>query len=885
MDWKAFCAYFEKDYDFLNKVKVSNFKETLPPILKISTGLTLKIINNASKNRLLILFPKRLDCAKWISVLCALEIKRKYSRQIPHKNLEFVKGQKLLFKGCVVEYDGYRDGYEDWFFIKDRNSCSSGVPFKKKHFFRPVKSSRALSPTKKVDEVLDILRNSEPSLFNNRDGISGLSTLSSEFYFEKNLIFVSSKRELEKFMTENCLNEDRINNLFLYEKIDSEGQLSTSLINSIEETEEEKENWPLFPCVVSSDITGAANYAICNPDKAKAIIVDGIAHHQRDFKILDNILNRNISVVVISDFSNLDYLQSLVNRDFKIWLWDKKNVLESNKLSEITKDSLFYFMHNSFSNYYNRKISYELCESSGLDNIVKKILEIQKEDPIFFEQIKTIFLKCLHWTLYLSRLAWFPNEETEEKLFDEITQTEKMLYSKDSEIAPNVTTFFMDLCGRLRNIAKEIISKKNQKIEKIHYLIREKVDINEVLVVLPKVEDVKESKNYWNNYLTYEEANKIFVDINSFNNLDRFPAYVIICGWLGAKQMINLLYSNLPSNIIILLYPFELKWFKSAKNRWQKQMRFKNKNTDFSDILNLPKSELAFISHSLEDLFENYEKIDFDIFEFEERVNEYRYDQYMLPENNRNREENVKAKLILFSDNRFAYIAQHQYLRVVTDFIDTKNGDAKVYQEIPRKKIDELEVGDYLLFFDSDKDLIKKKAEEGLKNADRLECLNLANSWKETLKKCYENFGGNFIMFVNHLRKYGLNRNPATIKNWIFGNDIIGPKSEKDIQIIGGATKDKFLIENLSKVKEAILNVRSAHMQASRYMLNKLLSKLSHSQVIKEKDGLFRGNTQESIILNLEDFGRVFLVKIEEIVNSWFDVNITNTNRLKKRPF
>ena len=86
-------------------------------------------------------------------------------------------------------------------------------------------------------------------------------------------------------------------------------------------------------------------------------------------------------------------------------------------------------------------------------------------------------------------------------------------------------------------------------------------------------------------------------------------------------------------------------------------------------------------------------------------------------------------------------------------------------------------------------------------------------------------------------------------------------------------------------MKEAILNVRSAHMQASRYMLNKLLSKLSHSQVIKEKDGLFRGNTQESIILNLEDFGRVFLVKIEEIVNSWFDVNITNTNRLKKRPF
>jgi hypothetical protein len=132
-------------------------------------------------------------------------------------------------------------------------------------------------------------------------------------------------------------------------------------------------------------------------------------------------------------------------------------------------------------------------------------------------------------------------------------------------------------------------------------------------------------------------------------------------------------------------------------------------------------------------------------------------------------------------------------------------------------------------------------------------------------------------MVVQILNQKGCTRHPQTIRNWLEDEDIIGPADSEDLKRILKAFATKLAGNEFDElflaIRNAISEVRGAHQKASSLLSHQLLEKLP--DIIGERESIYK-----PISIELPDFGRVFILRVEEIGNEWMDVEKHNTNRL-----
>jgi len=104
----------------------------------------------------------------------------------------------------------------------------------------------------------------------------------------------------------------------------------------------------------------------------------------------------------------------------------------------------------------------------------------------------------------------------------------------------------------------------------------------------------------------------------------------------------------------------------------------------------------------------------------------------------------------------------------------------------------------------------------------------------------------------------------------------LGQDSEEDLAAIANATKNPEFQAKLYAVKAAIREVRGAHLQASSFLINKLLSaapaRLSRS-------------TGAALILDIEGVGRAVVAEIESIDSEHTQVGVSRSAISAKRFF
>jgi len=249
----------------------------------------------------------------------------------------------------------------------------------------------------------------------------------------------------------------------------------------------------------------------------------------------------------------------------------------------------------------------------------------------------------------------------------------------------------------------------------------------------------------------------------------------------------------------------------------------------------------------------------------------YRYSGYTAAGGSK--EEIVKARIVVFTQNRFTFITETHRLLVVTDLIRGKVSRGK----IPRKDISQLQVGDYVLFRESDRDIIREIADRALAKQNLSHLRQIAGLWHEVLQTKYEEIGRDLDTLALILWEEGCKRKQSTINNWLFDEDQIGPASQKDLERIANITGNSQLKENLQEVVNAIRAVRGAHLQAANYITHKLLSNLP--EVMDSEQGT-DAESRRSVTLNLDDFGQVMILRIEEIGNEWKEYERKWVNRL-----
>jgi len=867
MGWQQLKEYLDQSYDFFDRIGVggpsSQQIAAIHPVLKLSTSLALKALSNASHNRLVILLPNRLQCAQWIATLCALEImKRDYGKS--PDGAKFSKGQKLMVNRCVVEYSGEEfipSLNRRYMWVVCSNGDRYGIPLDRKLVFQPADTNRPLSSLQKVSQAC----HSAQVVDNQIDYILGTKTMGNKALFKTNVLLVSRIGETEHFAKVNYINGTSIIDLFLWGKLNVEGDVSIIGPQQIQAN-------PC--CLVSTDLFGVWNYVSDNPQINKGVIIDGASNYINNVQVLDDILDEKIPVVVVCDLLETEYLQLLLDRKFKIWQWNRENIIQSGTIVETRKSSPFSSINDSISSFCYQKIDPLLCEYPDLNSVIEEAMKLGRLISRDQQQLNVSYGKLIQLINDFSRLIRIPQQTWSETFLQKLQLLRQQFQSQQLWLSDKAIQCMNTIFSMLSGLGEKPFAGENHKANRLFDFISKTPESEVLGIVVAKTEEIEESLSYWTAYLPEEKLSNIhFATIHNLLDPDRsfVPTQIVICGWLGEDKMYPLLHSHITSEITILAYPFEQKWFASAQRRWTQQNSVNIRAKDFSEMLGLTEKELESIEYKAEEHIEPVRKDEFDIIEFELKLRTYRYQAYASSAGTQ--DEVSRAKLVIFTQGRFAFITESHRLPVVTDLMKGEISE----REIPRRYIGELRPSDYVLFQESNRDIIREIADRGLAKDGQPHLRKVAGLWKEALHEAYWKIPGGSDGLVEVLRKSGCRRHPATIKNWLVDEDQIGPGISTDLQLIARATGNKSLLERLTEVKDAISSVRGAHIQASTYIRTKLLASLP--EIVESGKGL-HGYDGELIVLNLGEFGQVTILRIEEISDTWEEVATNSVNCL-----
>ena len=561
-------------------------------------------------------------------------------------------------------------------------------------------------------------------------------------------------------------------------------------------------------------------------------------------------------------------MRILFERNFKVWQWNERGIQELLGETMITSRSLFYHFNHTLHQYSQQNIFYIKCNYTDLDVVIDSLFQLDKEVPDDHFELRYLFTKLFTYVNEFSRLLrvpsknWLTNFRNNiQKLLDEFSKRSIWLSEEAQQYLSNI----FEQLGR---IMQSPFSHENNKLDQLQNISNED-PISDKIIVLPKNTDIAITKKYWENrlenpdiynHLYFIEASKLSID-----QLDIIPDRIIVCGWLGKTKMYSILHSFVADEIAVLLYPFEERWFKNARTRWKNTNRFPLKHEEWGNLFDTPMDNLRFLDFIPEKEEQEDKSERSNIIDFELKIKRFRYSGY--GSSIRTGGDTEKTKLVVFNNDQCAFFTAAHHCIVITDLIDENTKQS----EVQRLVIDNLKPGDHLLFRDSDKDLIREVADRGLASNNQSHFREIAGMWKESLKNALTKYGLDGL--IKRLRETGCNRHPATIKNWLENEEIIGPRFGKDIDKIIIATKDERLKANVVKVKNAIRAVRGAHLQASSFLTRQLINKMPN--IIANKD-----RSTDLITLEIDNYGVVTILRIEEIGDEWLEIDKSSINRL-----
>ena len=183
-----------------------------------------------------------------------------------------------------------------------------------------------------------------------------------------------------------------------------------------------------------------------------------------------------------------------------------------------------------------------------------------------------------------------------------------------------------------------------------------------------------------------------------------------------------------------------------------------------------------------------------------------------------------------------------------------------------------MKVGDYVIFREgSDSDLLRTLADIGLAKAGKGEYRKIAGLWKRVLRQFVCAHSDGFEGALIELWDEGLKPTEITIRSWLNDEHRIGPLNEKDIEIIARVSGNQELQGRLDYVRQAIKEVRGAHLQAASFLAQKLIAQLPY---------LLKQGLVDSHMIEIEDIGQAFVVCVEYIGEKDIEVTLPEVNRL-----
>lgn len=199
----------------------------------------------------------------------------------------------------------------------------------------------------------------------------------------------------------------------------------------------------------------------------------------------------------------------------------------------------------------------------------------------------------------------------------------------------------------------------------------------------------------------------------------------------------------------------------------------------------------------------------------------------------------------------------------------------QITNRIEKREVSGLKVGDFVVVRESSKDIVRDVADIILNAKGKGDYRKITALWQEPLR--LEEALTSVGEVIKKLREAGCKRNELTIKNWIFSDDLIIPQNKEDLEYIAKVTCDGILAEELDAIYEKGRVVTSAHIKAGAVLSERLTESIA-AKLAKEKIDPF--NIWDPIELELEEVGKVKILKVIDIGSDMMPVRKGDTNRI-----
>lgn len=844
-------AYIQSRFPLLQRLLLSNKPDVEPTRLPPVVGLVAAILSSTDRPCCMV-FPDHRDVALAVSTLHAVSCLARDApdilRAYASVSFEVRPGEEPVRvlvhpSGLVYEYGGFF--CPEFFRLKvlGRNEARS----------LPVKEVARLERTLKRSpkgRLNSDLGQPQPTVLGTLVGIRGIVNRN----FLRNYVAVlGTKKQLKdclqawQIAVEGHDLSGALGDEIPYGELDEEGGLSffDKYIVSGE---------PLV--AIASSPSDLAAFCAKRPQSSVAIIVDDIERLARNLQAYDTIAYQQ-RVVILADDSQHEAVRILRERGCTVWQLSPEDVLMGS--GPCAAAGPLNVLLTKAATKRNLDVAPFVCACDALDKAGADLIDASRAHSADNDNatVRALFNMLFGTLMLCAEHLGSERDSFLDKVGKRLKEARLLVERARIWISPDTVSRIDTAITRLDCAAKELsaapITPKGQALLDClsHYGTS-----SPAAAVVTRSEAQRDAVQTWlagqGRIVPVDRVNEVPCD-------SKFEQLVVV-SWLGARRFDRLLRLYATSRLKVLAYSFEQGWLGNYK-RWFDQAASAGLSVRRKSILigmqqgddsaDEPSSQ-SLVSTGPSNLPE-------------ERFHGQRKTVYGgVASTSSGLDETIEAHYVDFTGPTFAYITEGHELPVVNDCVSGELGAAG---NVPFRPISELKVRDFVLFRRTgDSDIIRFMVEDeiGRENYEKLR--TTATRWKCALKL----LGSDPQEVWEKLRQYNFVRQIQTVRSWLHNKEIIAPKNFEDIRIIAQASGDQDLLDNLEVIKQAISEINGHHVKAGRRLTAELLRELP-----KRLDVVASRETEVDL-----GFGKVWIVRVEEIDMGLTPVNYTVVNRL-----
>jgi len=816
---------------------------SLPLPLKDSLQLISDFFFSNQTNKLCLVFPTKTFAAQWLSIPTVLFLIENdfvhFKGEIFESYMQYKGGDKLILNNvAIVEWT--RINQTGVTFKTKGTKDSSGAEITIK--FSDVIMLQKAPASRKVLSSLKTVKEALPSRnITATEKLLNITTYGNKEFIKNKICLVSKFKSFDDSTERIFMNLASIPEYFEEGKIDENGSVE---INS--------------PLLIANNLSNLALYVTLSTSVSK-IIIDGFAAIQERNTDFSDIDVKNIPTILITDLSEIESFETIGNYGFEFFNFTKENL----KFELSANLSPFHSFDKKLKKYISFKLLKEICENTELEATSDKIHCIEKDESN--NDLNSLKISLIQLTNLVSRIV-------HELPADEIANYNAKISS--------IETLFIRCrmwLGDSHKPIEECILLLKSIIEKFGSVSSEKcmrlkslIDTRYYDYIICPTEEEAKALNDFLHKSEYVHIPKVIsvADVND-NLLSNKPLRAILTGWAKSSNINRILSSFLFSELTVLFYQFENKYYNSLQRRNRKyneniKATINNKGIRSGSETLKPKGFDDM--YSSDEVVEATSASSFDILDFELRIDNAQYSRYTAKGN---LIESIKAKRIDFENDLFIYSTETHKFLVINELIEKKDAKANLY----RRRIDALKTGDVIALINTDRDILVDLVEKNTNIKELASVKEWTDLWKNLLKEYYSSIGNDFKKLIDNLRKNDCKKHEVTIKAWLQDENRIGPDDDADLISIALLTNSNLLNDNINKVREAIRKMTGWRMKASDLISDKIKSqihKFADSTVINKK-------------IPVEGLGSVNVLKVIEVSNMWENIDVRYVNRLLQK--